>query len=437
MAKYLVPLDMSKQEIRNYALQNLSEAPLNPVTGQKYYDTALGKEGIFNGTIWEYSSTTVATYTKTQTDTAIANAVLAENTLRTASDTTLQANIDLEITARTNADTTNANAILAEATVRSNADLTLQANINAEITARAAAVALKADQSTTYTKSETDLKFTNLIDGAPGALDTLNELAAAIADDANYASTLTTALGTKATVVALDSEITARTAADVTLQNNINAEITIRAAADTSNANAILAEITTRAAADTAESNTRGNADTTLQANINAEITIRSSADIILQNNINAEITTRTSADTTNSNAILAEITARSSAVSTEITNRGNADTTLQNNINTEITARTNAELTLQANINAEITARNAADLLRPKKISASIGNGAATSININHALATTDIQVSVFETASPYAQVIPDVQIVDANNVSIQFAVAPTTNQYRVVVVG
>jgi len=38
---------------------------------------------------------------------------------------------------------------------------------------------------------------TNLIGGAPGALDTLNELAAAINDDASYASTITTALGTK------------------------------------------------------------------------------------------------------------------------------------------------------------------------------------------------------------------------------------------------
>lgn len=38
----------------------------------------------------------------------------------------------------------------------------------------------------------------NLIDGAPGALDTLNELAAALGDDANYASTITNALALKA-----------------------------------------------------------------------------------------------------------------------------------------------------------------------------------------------------------------------------------------------
>lgn len=38
----------------------------------------------------------------------------------------------------------------------------------------------------------------NLIDGAPAALDTLNELAAALADDASYATTITNALSLKA-----------------------------------------------------------------------------------------------------------------------------------------------------------------------------------------------------------------------------------------------
>ena len=40
----------------------------------------------------------------------------------------------------------------------------------------------------------------NLVDGAPAALDTLNELAAAINDDASYAATITTALGLKAPI---------------------------------------------------------------------------------------------------------------------------------------------------------------------------------------------------------------------------------------------
>ena len=48
--------------------------------------------------------------------------------------------------------------------------------------------------TTAYVQTE----LTDLIGGAPGTLDTLNELAAAINNDASYASTLTTALSTKA-----------------------------------------------------------------------------------------------------------------------------------------------------------------------------------------------------------------------------------------------
>jgi hypothetical protein len=40
-------------------------------------------------------------------------------------------------------------------------------------------------------------EISNLVDSAPGALDTLNELAAAINDDANFATTVTTALSSK------------------------------------------------------------------------------------------------------------------------------------------------------------------------------------------------------------------------------------------------
>ena len=53
------------------------------------------------------------------------------------------------------------------------------------------------DTSTIATQSYVTTAINNVLDGAPAALDTLNELAAAINDDASYASTITTALGLK------------------------------------------------------------------------------------------------------------------------------------------------------------------------------------------------------------------------------------------------
>jgi len=47
------------------------------------------------------------------------------------------------------------------------------------------------------TDAEVSAAIANLVDSAPGALDTLNELAAALGDDANFASTITTALAAR------------------------------------------------------------------------------------------------------------------------------------------------------------------------------------------------------------------------------------------------
>ena len=55
----------------------------------------------------------------------------------------------------------------------------------------------KANQSTTYTKIEVDTQLSNLIDSAPDVLNTLNELADALNDDANYATTIQNQFATK------------------------------------------------------------------------------------------------------------------------------------------------------------------------------------------------------------------------------------------------
>ena len=47
------------------------------------------------------------------------------------------------------------------------------------------------------TKAYVDTQVSNLVDAAPGALDTLNELAAAIGDDANFSTTVTNSIATK------------------------------------------------------------------------------------------------------------------------------------------------------------------------------------------------------------------------------------------------
>lgn len=71
------------------------------------------------------------------------------------------------------------------------------------------------------------------------------------------------------------------------------------------------------------------------------------------------------------------------------------------------------------------------------RKLAFSIGDASATSYTVNHGLGTRDVTVQIFDNGSPYAQVEADVEHTDSNNVTVKFAIAPTSEQYRVVVVG
>lgn len=71
------------------------------------------------------------------------------------------------------------------------------------------------------------------------------------------------------------------------------------------------------------------------------------------------------------------------------------------------------------------------------RKYAVSVGNGSATSITVTHNLGTTDVTVAVYDNSAPYGEVVCDVNHASANTITLIFSVAPTSNQYRVVVHG
>ena len=93
----------------------------------------------------------------------------------------------------------------------------------------------KADKATTlagynitdaYTKTETDkaisTKVAEIIDSAPEALNTLNELAAALDNDPNFAATISTQIGTKAN----SSDVYTTTQTDQAISSAIASKVT-------------------------------------------------------------------------------------------------------------------------------------------------------------------------------------------------------------------
>lgn len=70
------------------------------------------------------------------------------------------------------------------------------------------------------------------------------------------------------------------------------------------------------------------------------------------------------------------------------------------------------------------------------RKVSGNVGNGTNTSFAITHSLNTRDVVVNVYDNAS-YDTVECDVVRTDADTVTVSFSVAPSSNAYRVVVIG
>ena len=176
---------------------------------QTYADTAEADAITSANSYTDGRETAITTAYQTYADAAEADAISTA-----AADATTKADAALS-SAQTYADTAEADAIstaAADATSKANAaqsaaeatasaDATSKANA-AESNAEAYADSLIGDVTVDGTGGNTVTDriasaVAGLVDSAPAALDTLNELAAALGDDANFATTVATDIGTK------------------------------------------------------------------------------------------------------------------------------------------------------------------------------------------------------------------------------------------------
>jgi hypothetical protein len=72
-----------------------------------------------------------------------------------------------------------------------------------------------------------------------------------------------------------------------------------------------------------------------------------------------------------------------------------------------------------------------------PKRYAANFGNGSATSYTITHNLASRDLTVAIYRNSGSYDEIECDVEHTTTNTITLVFATAPTSDQFRIVVLG
>lgn len=190
-------------------------------------------------------------------------------------------------------------------------------------------VATPSNSTDAASKGYVDTAVANVIDSAPGALDTLNELAAAINDDASFATTITNALAGKLALAG------GTMTGDITLGANKITSTATPATADTLTRKGYVDSIL-GSATDAATSATAAASSATDAAN---------SASAASTSASNAS-TSATNAATSATNASTSETNAATSAssASTSATSSANSATAAATSASNAATSATNAE---------------------------------------------------------------------------------------------
>lgn len=102
------------------------------------------------------------------------------------------------------------------------------------------------------------------------------------------------------------------------------------------------------------------------------------------------------------------------------------------------------AEIATQAETDAGVDdarivtpAKLAAYSGRLRRVAANFGDGASTQYDVTHNLATDDVHVTVYRNSGAKDEILCDIGRPTVNAVRLNFAAAPTSNQFRCVVIG
>jgi len=455
--KFLVSIDLNKNELQNAVIQNLATAPSSPLAGQVYYNTADNQLYIYNGTRWEVAGNAVLS--GLLANRPAANSVDA-GTIFYATDTYLfyysygstwtQTNAFGTVTAQTSYGAASANG---SATTYARADHTHGTPALGTATPNAiAGVTGSAGTASTPSKEDHTHAFTPAADLSMAGFK-LTSLATPTADtdaaNKGYVDSIAQGLDPKASVVAATTTngtlatafangqvvdgVTLATGNRILIKNQTdqttNGIYTVNASGAPTRSTDMDNGSEFPGAFVFVEQGTV-NADTGWTCTNNAPVTLGST-------NITWTQFSGAGTYTANNGVVLngsvfsfaprAGYGLQTGASGAEV----KLATTSGLNLSSDLAVGAGNGITVLTNTVAIDSA------VVVSKYNTSIGDGSATSYTVTHNLNTRDVQVTLYDNTAPYAEVIADVQHTTVNTITVLFSVAPTSNQYRVVVQG
>jgi hypothetical protein len=396
--KFLVSIDLNKNELLNARIQNLGSAPSSPVIGQIYYNSGDNVMYYYNGLASPNGPWQSMSGSQEVIQDVIGSSIEGGVGLtKTYVDSTGIVTIDLDNTAVT-AGTYGSSTAIPTFTVDAQGRLTA-----ASTSALATALSIAGDTGTDTVSLLTD---TLTVAGGEGIdVSVTNNTITVSAEDAS-----TTNKGV-ASFDAADFNVNAGvvTVKDINLDSQTTGDY--------------VATIVGTANEVTVSPNSGHNAAVTIGLPDNVEIT----GNLQVGGNLNV-VGTVNSVNTTQINIQDNKVKLNSNFVGTPTTDAG---ITVERGLETDVEILWN-----ETSDNWTLTNNGTAYHAIARKYAETLG-ASATSYTITHNLGTTDVTVQIFESASPFAQVEADVKRTSSNTVTVDFAVAPSAGEYKVVVVG
>jgi hypothetical protein len=470
--KFLTPIDLNRLELQNVRIQNLASDPGSPVAGQIYYNTADAQLKYYNGSAsaWQVIGQSVE-----QLEDAVADLLVAGTAISINYD---DPNGTLTIA---NTGVTSIYGTANEVDVSASAGavtVSLPSTINANTTGNAATattletariISLGGDLSGSASfNGGSDITISATVQPNSVALgtDTTGDYVAGatagagidITGSGGEGSTLTIANTGVLSVSGTNNEVTvSASAGNVTIglpdDVTIGGSLTVTGDLTVSGSTTYLNTATLQVEDNKVLLNSNVTGAPTTDAGIEIERGDAANAELFWDeselkwsvNNGSASYAislaghTHSSSDITNFQEAVEDVVGAmatdSGTIDFTYTDNGASAGTLSASV---ILAASNSYLSTTSGLAVDKSALETALVADSftRKYSANVGNSASTSFIVNHALNTRDVVVNVYDNSS-YDSVEVDVVRTDADNVTVSFAVAPSNDAYRVVVIG